>query len=126
MNQERSRELMGMERILLGAVIGVGAVAAAPFTGGGSVLGAASLAGSLAGVGTCLSAVAAGTVGAAMADAIGESEDAGALLKSYNEGFKDAKKKFKALEEVLEEEGMEESPEQKTIRKVSKKWGPML
>ncbi len=117
---------MGMERILLGAVIGVGAVAAAPFTGGGSVLGAASLAGSLAGVGTCLSAVAAGTVGAAMADAIGESEDAGALLKSYNEGFKDAKKKFKALEEVLEEEGMEESPEQKTIRKVSKKWGPML
>ena len=39
-----------------GVVIGVGAVAAAPFTGGGSLLGAATLAGSLAGAGTIAAA----------------------------------------------------------------------
>ena len=38
-------------KILLGAAIGVGAVAAAPFTGGGSVLAGASLAASLTGAG---------------------------------------------------------------------------
>ena len=38
---------LSMERIVLGAALGIGAVAAAPFTGGGSVLGAATLAGSL-------------------------------------------------------------------------------
>ena len=30
---------LSMERIVLGAALGIGAVAAAPFTGGGSVLG---------------------------------------------------------------------------------------
>lgn len=49
--------------ILAGAVVGVLAVAAAPFTGGGSVLGAATLAGSLAGAGGL--AAAAGVAGAA-------------------------------------------------------------
>ncbi|HDM8056123.1 hypothetical protein [Vibrio harveyi] len=37
------------KKVIGGAVIGVGAIAAAPFTGGGSILGAATLAGSLAG-----------------------------------------------------------------------------
>lgn len=54
--------------MLLGALLGVGAVAAAPFTGGGSVLGAATLASSLSGLGTGLAAATAGTVGAAVAD----------------------------------------------------------
>ncbi|WP_316675764.1 hypothetical protein [uncultured Tolumonas sp.] len=40
----------------LGAVIGVGAVAAAPFTGGGSVLGCASLLASLTGAGVAVTA----------------------------------------------------------------------
>ena len=44
---------LSMERIVLGAALGIGAVAAAPFTGGGSVLGAATLAGSLSGSGAC-------------------------------------------------------------------------
>ena len=35
--------------VIGGAIVGVGAIAAAPFTGGGSVLGAATLAGSLSG-----------------------------------------------------------------------------
>lgn len=43
---------MGFFKMLGGVAIGVGAVAAAPFTGGGSVLGAATLLGSMAGAGT--------------------------------------------------------------------------
>ena len=52
-----------MDRIILGAALGIGAIAAAPFTGGGSVLGAATLAGSLSGFGTGLAAATAGLVG---------------------------------------------------------------
>lgn len=56
---------MGIGKILAytvgGAVLGVGAIAAAPFTGGGSILGAVTLASSLAGAG----AVAAGTAAVA-------------------------------------------------------------
>ena len=61
---------MGIGKILGytvgGAVLGVGAVAAAPFTGGGSILGAISLATSLAGAGAIAvgSAVVAGGAGA--------------------------------------------------------------
>ena len=55
---------LSMERIVLGAALGIGAVAAAPFTGGGSVLGAATLAGSLSGIGKGLAAVTAGTAAA--------------------------------------------------------------
>lgn len=55
---------MGIGKVLLGVAIGVGAVAAAPFTGGGSVLAGASLAASLAGAGTIATAVGAGTAGA--------------------------------------------------------------
>ncbi len=56
-------------KILAGALIGVGAVAAAPFTGGGSLLGAASLAASLTGAGAIAAGVGAvgATVGAVVA-----------------------------------------------------------
>lgn len=51
------------KKVLGGAVLGVGAVAAAPFTGGGSLVGAATLASSLAGAGAV--AAGAGAAGAA-------------------------------------------------------------
>ena len=74
---------LNMERILLGAALGIGVVAAAPFTGGGSVLGAATLAGSLSGIGTGLAAVTAGIVGAAIADGMGDEAD----FAAYHEGY---------------------------------------
>ena len=76
-------------RVLGGAAIGVGAVAAAPFTGGGSLLGAASLAGSLAGAGTIAAAVGIGVAGAV----VGANLDGDTQLRkeSYEEGRKDAK-----------------------------------
>tara|TARA_R110000850_G_scaffold250235_1_gene375172 strand:- start:3054 stop:3695 length:642 start_codon:yes stop_codon:yes gene_type:complete len=59
-------------KILAGVAVGVGAVAAAPFTGGGSLLGGASLIASLTGAGAIAAAVGAGAaggvVGAAVAD----------------------------------------------------------
>lgn len=64
---------MGLGKILGLAALGVGAVAAAPFTGGGSVLGAATLAGSLAGAGAA--AAGAGAVGAAAGAALSSNED---------------------------------------------------
>ncbi|MDN3616669.1 hypothetical protein ACFFUS_09730 [Vibrio gallaecicus] len=57
---------MSFWKMLGGAAIGVGAIAAAPFTGGGSLLGAATLAGSLAGGATVAAAVGAGVAGAAV------------------------------------------------------------
>jgi hypothetical protein len=54
-------------KVLGGAAIGVGAVAAAPFTGGGSLAGGATLLGSLAGAGTVAAAVSAGVAGAVVA-----------------------------------------------------------
>ena len=90
---------MSMERVLLGAVIGIGAVAAAPFTGGGSILGAATLAGSLSGIGTGIAAATAGFVGAAIVDNIGEIE----TMEAYSEGYKDAKKKYATPEKLNEE-----------------------
>lgn len=44
-------------KVLAGVAVGVGAVAAAPFTGGGSLLGGASLIASLSGAGTIAAAV---------------------------------------------------------------------
>lgn len=55
-----------------GAVIGVAAVAAVPFTGGGSLLGAASLAGSLAGGSAVAAAVGAGVAGAVIGAHLGD------------------------------------------------------
>jgi uncharacterized tellurite resistance protein B-like protein len=55
---------MGWGKILGMAAVGVAAVAAAPFTGGGSILGAATLAGSLGTAGAVAGAVGAGAAGA--------------------------------------------------------------
>ena len=90
---------LSMERIVLGAALGIGAVAAAPFTGGGSVLGAATLAGSLSGIGTGLAAVTAGIVGAAIADGLGDEAD----YDAYFEGYEEAKTKY-ATKEALQQE----------------------
>ncbi len=66
---------MGLGKVLLGAAIGVGAVAAAPFTGGGSLLAGASLAGSLTGAATVAVAAGAGTLGAVSGAVINEMEE---------------------------------------------------
>lgn len=92
---------MGIGKILAytvgGVVLGVGAVAAAPFTGGGSILGAATLAGSLAGAG----AVAAGT--AAVAGGTGAF-----LAKKENENNEEKDTKLAALNQKAQkvEEGL--------------------
>jgi len=62
-------------KILAGVAVGVGAVAAAPFTGGGSLLGGASLIASLTGAGAIASAVGAGTVGGLVGAAIADSNE---------------------------------------------------
>lgn len=61
---------MGVGKVIAGIAIGVGAVAAAPFTGGGSLLAGAGLVGSLAGAGAL--AVGAGLVGGIIGGAIDE------------------------------------------------------
>lgn len=66
---------MGFGKILGLAVLGVGAIAAAPFTGGGSILGAATIAGSLAGAGTIAAAAGAGAVGAGVGYALSRKEE---------------------------------------------------
>lgn len=62
-------------KVLAGAAVGVGAVAAAPFTGGGSLLGGASIIASLTGAGTVAAAVGAGTVGGVVGAAMADSEE---------------------------------------------------
>ena len=88
-----------LDRIVLGAVLGVGAIAAAPFTGGGSVLGAATLAGSLSGIGTGLAAATAGLVGAAVADGMADEEE----ISAYCDGYRKAKKKYRTKFQKAEE-----------------------
>ena len=70
---------MGIGKILAyavgGAVVGVAAVAAAPFTGGGSVLGAATLASSLAGAGTIATAGGMAAAGATAAGAMAKKRE---------------------------------------------------
>lgn len=66
---------MGLFKILGGVALGVGAVAAAPFTGGGSILGAATIVGSLAGAGTVAAAVGAGAAGAAAGYALNKKDE---------------------------------------------------
>ena len=87
-------------RLVLGAMIGIGAVAAAPFTGGGSVLGTTTLAGSLSGIGTGIASVAAGLIGAAIADGMGDESD----NDSYAEGYEDAKDEYASEKTLAEEE----------------------
>lgn len=62
-------------KILAGVAVGVGAVAAAPFTGGGSLLGGASLIASLSGAGTIAAAVGAGAVGGVVSAAVADSNE---------------------------------------------------
>jgi hypothetical protein len=62
-------------KLLTGVAVGVGAVAAAPFTGGGSLLGGASLIASLSGAGTIAAAVGAGVAGGAVGAAIADSDN---------------------------------------------------
>ncbi len=88
-----------MDRIILGAAIGVGAIAAAPFTGGGSVLGAATLAVSLSGIETGLAAATAGLVGAAVADGMADEEE----ISSHCDGYRKAKKKYRTKFQKAEE-----------------------
>lgn len=84
-------------KILAGVAVGVGAVAAAPFTGGGSVLGAVSLAASLSGAGTIAAAVGAGAVGAAAGAYVGGDDDdkEAARKDGYDAGQRDAKAETK-------------------------------
>lgn len=74
---------MGIGKMLGLAALGVGAVAAAPFTGGGSILAATGAAASLAGAGTIAAATGAAAVGAA----------AGAVLSKKEEEEEERKKR---------------------------------
>jgi uncharacterized membrane protein YebE (DUF533 family) len=82
---------MGYWKMLAGAAIGVGAIAAAPFTGGGSVLGAASLLGSLSGAGAL--AAGAGVAGAAAGAALAK-KDKQKYDYARKEGYEEAKAEF--------------------------------
>lgn len=94
---------MGFMKILGGAAIGVGAIAAAPFTGGGSLLGGAALLASLAGAGTVAAAVGAGVAGAGVAGLLSkkEQEDIDRANRESKEAGKVAAEK--AFKEKLEE-----------------------
>lgn len=94
------------------AVVGVGAVAAAPITGGGSLFGAASLAASLAGAGGI--AAAAGT-GAAVAGGV-----AGKMMSDKEEAnIENAKKEGAAKVEVKYKKKVEKLV--KNLQEVTKK-----
>lgn len=79
---------MSLFKILGGVAIGVGAVAAAPFTGGGSLLGGVTLIGSLTGASvlataaTAAAATTAGIAGGVIAAQISDSDK----KKGYTEG----------------------------------------
>jgi uncharacterized tellurite resistance protein B-like protein len=102
---------MGLGKILLGATVAIGAVAAAPFTGGGSLLAGASLAGSLAGTGTIVAAVGAGAAGATVGAAVSsmkEDERAEERMNAKSRGFEDGLKKGeeqikKEVNEILQD-----------------------
>ena len=66
---------MGIGKMLGLAALGIGAIAAAPFTGGGSILGAATLAGSLAGAGAIAAATAADAAGAGVGYVLSRKEE---------------------------------------------------
>ena len=66
---------MGIGKMLGLAALGVGAIAAAPFTGGGSIIGAATLAGSLGTAGAVAGAVGAGAIGATAGKILSDKEE---------------------------------------------------
>ncbi|QHF03890.1 hypothetical protein N015_16310 [Pseudomonas asturiensis] len=72
-----------------GAVVGVAAVAAVPFTGGGSLLGAATLAGSLASGGAVAAAVGAGVAGAVIGVHLGD--ESAARERGFQKGYETGK-----------------------------------
>ena len=78
--------------ILAGAVVGVGAVAAAPFTGGGSVIAGTTLAASLAGAGTVAAAAGAGATGAVAGSVVGASS----RRRTHDDGRREGEMKAKA------------------------------
>ena len=88
--QETTEESLGVSfwGVLAGAAVGVGAVAAAPFTGGGSVLGFAPLALSLAGAGGAAAAAGAtgAVVGGVVVGAINDEEKRQAKDAGRREG----------------------------------------
>ena len=91
-------------KILVGAFIGVGAIAAAPFTGGGSVLAGASLASSLLGAGgvAAIASIAGGAAGAAVQKAEDNSKEKdvrNAKTSSFEDGMKEGKKE--TVEEIM-------------------------
>lgn len=90
---------MGFGKMLGLAALGVGAVAAAPFTGGGSILGAATLGASLAGAGTVAAAVGAGAAGAAAGYAMSRKEEEEESKK--NEALAKLKKELEKAKDVL-------------------------
>lgn len=71
-------------KILTGAIVGVGAVAAAPFTGGGSLFAGASLAASLTGAG-----LAAGAFAGALAHEMDEMDHEELVKNAKESSFKD-------------------------------------
>jgi hypothetical protein len=77
-------------KILTGVAVGVGAVAAAPFTGGGSLLGGASLIASLSGAGTIAAAVGAGALGGVVGAAVADSDE-NELKQAKEQGRADGK-----------------------------------
>lgn len=92
---------MSWGKILTGVAIGVGAVAAAPFTGGGSILGAAALGSSLAGAGTLAAAAGAGVAGAAIANSISDSDEEKGREQGKKEAAVEYTIKLKKLEKKL-------------------------
>jgi len=74
-------------KVMLGATVGVAAVAAAPFTGGGSLLAGATLAGSLTGAGALAAAGVAGVAGGVIANKV----ESTARNEGYRQGLIDAK-----------------------------------
>ncbi|AXX95720.1 TerB family tellurite resistance protein [Arcobacter ellisii] len=98
---------MNYGKILGLAALGVGAVAAAPFTGGGSILGAATLAGSLAGASTIAAAVGAGAAGAAAGYAMSRKEEEQENSrrnseKSNKDEVAELKKELEKIKKMLE------------------------
>lgn len=93
---------MNFWKIAAGAAIGIGAIAAAPFTGGGSIIGAATLAGSLAGAGTIAAATAAGVAGAGAGYAMSKADDQRAD-EHRNEGRMEAEEDIKGLQNTINE-----------------------
>lgn len=87
---------MKLGKILMGAAIGVGAVAAAPFTGGGSIIAGVTAASSLAGAATVAGAVGAAGAGAVIAaavDEMNEDEERERRMAAKESGFVDGMKK---------------------------------